>query len=76
MQELSPQPRDGSEYSSRDDIALDLAETELDLIQPGRVGRSEQGEVGVYLHRGGLQSVPLAKPDGQSMTHALDELAR
>src|SRR5258707_14973028 len=39
--ELSLQIRDGSEYTSRDDIALDLAEPQLDLIQPRRVGRSE-----------------------------------
>src|SRR5260370_16426326 len=39
--ELSLQIRDGSEYTSRDDIALDLAEPQLDLIQPRRVGWSE-----------------------------------
>jgi hypothetical protein len=30
--ELSLQIRDGSEYTSRDDIALDFAEPQLDLI--------------------------------------------
>src|SRR6202049_1906145 len=40
-QELSLQIGDGSEYASRDDVALDLAEPQLDLIQPRRVGRSE-----------------------------------
>jgi hypothetical protein len=40
-QELPFQIRDGSKYSSRDDVAVDLAEPQLDLIQPGRVGRSE-----------------------------------
>src|ERR1022692_5172510 len=40
-QELSLQVGDGSEYASRDDVALDLAEPQLDLIQPRRVGRSE-----------------------------------
>src|ERR1700730_10877861 len=39
--EFSLQIRDGSEYTSRDDIALDLAEPQLDLIEPRRVGRSE-----------------------------------
>jgi hypothetical protein len=33
-QELSLQIRGGSEYTSRDDIALDLAEPQLDLIVP------------------------------------------
>src|SRR5260370_38671974 len=40
-QELSFQIRNGSEYASRDDVALDFAEPQLDLIQPRRVGRSE-----------------------------------
>jgi hypothetical protein len=33
-QELSLQIRDGSENASRDDVALDLAEPQLNLIQP------------------------------------------
>jgi hypothetical protein len=40
-QELPFQIRDGSKYSSRDDVAVDPAEPQLDLIQPGRVGWSE-----------------------------------
>ena len=40
-QELSFQIRNGSEYASGDDVALDFAEPQLDLIQPRRVGRSE-----------------------------------
>src|SRR5713101_673371 len=39
--ELSLQIRDGSEYASGDDVALDLAEPQLHLIEPRRVGRSE-----------------------------------
>jgi len=49
-QQLSLQIRDGSEYASRDDIAFDLAEPQLDLIQPRRVGRSEvQVNFGMHL---------------------------
>jgi hypothetical protein len=33
-QELFVQIRNGSEYASGDDIALDLAEPQLNLIQP------------------------------------------
>ena len=40
-QEPSLQIRDGSKYASRDDVALDLAEPHLDLLQPRRAGRSE-----------------------------------
>src|SRR6266478_3177768 len=40
-QELSLKIRDGSEYTSRDDGALDLAKPQLDLIQPRGIGRSE-----------------------------------
>src|SRR5947209_9388980 len=40
-QEFFVQIRNGSEYASGDDVALDLAEPQLDLIQPRRVGRSE-----------------------------------
>src|SRR5258708_30475921 len=39
--ELSLQIRDGSEYASGDDVALDLAEPQLHLIEPRRVGLSE-----------------------------------
>jgi hypothetical protein len=39
--ELALQIKDRSEYTSCDDIALDLAEPQLDLIQPRRIGRSE-----------------------------------
>src|SRR5712671_1087377 len=38
---FSLQIRNGSEYASRDDIALNLAEPQFDLIQPRRVGGSE-----------------------------------
>ena len=31
------------------------------------VARNREGRVAVYLHRGRLQLVPIAKPDGQSM---------
>src|ERR1700692_1690836 len=47
--ELSLQIRNGSEYTSRDDIALDLAEPQLDLIQPRRVGWSEV-QVNIGMH--------------------------
>src|SRR6202158_3172909 len=49
-QELSFQIRDGSEYASRDDVALDLAEPQLDWIQPRRVARSEV-QVNLGMHR-------------------------
>src|SRR5258708_17965383 len=49
-QQLPLQIRDGSEYPSRDDVAVDLAEPQLDLIQPGRVGRSEV-QVNFGMHR-------------------------
>ena len=48
-QELPLQIGDGSEYSARDDVAVDLAEPQLDLIQPGRVGRSE-AQVNLGMH--------------------------
>ena len=39
--ELSLQVRDGSKYAARDDVALDLAEPQLDVVQPRRVGGRE-----------------------------------
>ena len=39
--ELSLEVGDGSEHASGDDVALDLAEPQLDLVEPGGVGRSE-----------------------------------
>src|ERR1700721_3475237 len=56
-QELSPQVRDGSEYPSGDDVAVDLAEPQLDLIQPGRVGRSEV-QVNFGMHRQEVRDRP------------------
>src|SRR5467141_1785480 len=56
-QELSFQIRDGSEYASRDDVALDLAEPQLDLIQPRRVGRSEV-QVNLGMHRQEVRDRP------------------
>src|SRR6267143_4636519 len=48
-QELFVQIRNGSEYASGDDVALDLAEPQLNLIQPRRVGRSEvQVNLGIH----------------------------
>src|SRR5712691_1209445 len=55
--ELSLQIRDGSEYTSRDDITLDLAEPQLDLIQPRRVGRSEV-QVNLGMHRQEVRDRP------------------
>jgi hypothetical protein len=34
--------------------------------------RDRQGGVVVHLHRGCLQSLSIAKPDGQSMTRSFD----
>src|SRR5258708_6489299 len=56
-QELSFQIRDGSEYASRDDVALDLAEPQLDLIQPRRVGRSEV-QMNFGMHRQEVRDRP------------------
>src|SRR5260370_34837280 len=56
-QELSLQVRDGSEYASRDDVPLDLAEPQLDLIQPRRVGRSEV-QVNLGMHRQEVRDRP------------------
>src|SRR4051794_13728930 len=39
--ELALQVRDGSEYTPGDDVALDLAKPQLDLVQPRGVSRSE-----------------------------------
>ena len=39
--ELSLEIRDRSEHAASDDVALDLAEPQLDLVEPGGVGRSE-----------------------------------
>src|ERR1700686_1816981 len=56
-QELSLQIRDGSEYASRDDVAFDLAEPQLDLIQPRRGGRSEV-QVNLGMHRQEVRDRP------------------
>jgi len=56
-QELFLQIRDGSEYSSRDDVAVDLAEPQLDLIQPGGVGRREV-QVNLGMHRQEIRDRP------------------
>jgi hypothetical protein len=56
-QELSLQIRDGSEYPSCDDVSLDLAEPQLDSIQPGRVGRSEV-QVDFGMHRQEVRDRP------------------
>jgi hypothetical protein len=40
------------------------------------VARNREGRVAVYLHWGGLQPVPVAKPDGQRVTRGFDEPAR
>jgi hypothetical protein len=56
-QQLPLQIRDGSEYPSRDDVAVDLAEPQLDLIQPGRVGRSEV-QVNFGMHRQEVRDRP------------------
>ena len=46
--ELSLQVRDGSEYAAGDDVAFDLTEPQLDLVQPRRVGgREVQVNLGV-----------------------------
>src|SRR3990172_1575637 len=46
--ELSFQVGDGSEYAARDNIALNLAEPQRDLVQPRRVGgREVQVNLGV-----------------------------
>src|SRR6266853_1014360 len=54
---FSLQIRNGSEYASRDDVALDLAEPQLDLIQPRRVGRSEV-QVNFGMHREEVRDRP------------------
>jgi hypothetical protein len=56
-QELPLQIRDGSEYASRNDVALDFAEPQLDLIQPRRVGRSEV-QVNLGMHRQEVRDWP------------------
>src|SRR5438445_10590239 len=56
-QELFVQIRNGSEYASGDDVALDLAEPQLDLIQPRRVGRSE-AQVNLGMHRQEVRDRP------------------
>src|SRR5437773_6864835 len=56
-QELFVQIRNGSEYASGDDVALDLAEPQLDLIQPRRVGRSEV-QVNLGMHRQEIRDRP------------------
>jgi len=42
----------------------------------GEVERNRQGGVAVYLYWGGLQPVPIAKPDGQNVTRGFDKPAR
>ena len=42
----------------------------------GKVERNRQGGVAVYLYWGGLQPVPIAKPDGQNVTRGFDKPAR
>jgi hypothetical protein len=37
------------------------------MLRESEVARNRQGRVAVYLHRGCLQLVPIAKPDGQNM---------
>src|SRR5260370_33508368 len=71
--ELSLQIRDGSEYTSRDDIALDLAEPQLDLIQPRRVGWSE-AQVNFGMH---CQEVHdrFALVSSESVRHEMNLLA-
>jgi len=56
-QELFVQIRNGSEYASGDDVALDLAEPQLNLIQPRRVGRSEV-QVNLGMHRQEVRDRP------------------
>src|SRR5712664_4337615 len=56
-QELFVQIRNGSEYPSGDDVALDLAEPQLNLIQPRRVGRSEV-QVNLGMHRQEVRDRP------------------
>jgi hypothetical protein len=57
MQELPLQIGDRSENSSRDDVAIDLAEPQFDLIQPGGVGRSEV-QVNLGMHRQEIRDRP------------------
>jgi hypothetical protein len=40
------------------------------------VARNREGGMVVYFHRGCLQFVPIAKPDGQNVTGGFDEPAR
>jgi hypothetical protein len=42
----------------------------------GEVERNRQCGVAVYLYWGGLQPVPIAKPDGQNVTRGFDKPAR
>src|SRR5215468_12186230 len=41
VHELSPQVGDRREYTARNDVALDFGKPELDLVEPGGIGRSE-----------------------------------
>ena len=42
------------------------------MLRESEVARNRQGRVAVYLHRSCLQPLPIAKPDGQSMTRRFD----
>jgi hypothetical protein len=42
----------------------------------GEVERNRQCGMAVYLYWGGLQPVPIAKPDGQNVTRGFDKPAR
>jgi hypothetical protein len=54
--EFAGQIGGGSEHAASDDVALHLREPQLDLIEPGRIGRREvQGDVGVLVEEGGDQ---------------------
>ena len=47
--ELSFEVKDRREYAPSDEVALDLAEPQLDLVEPGGVGGSEvQLDLRVY----------------------------
>jgi hypothetical protein len=44
------------------------------MLKKSEVARDREGRVAVHLHRSRLQSLPIAKPYGQSMTRSVDSV--
>jgi len=51
---------------------LSVAGTAAGAAKESEVARDREGRVVVYLHWSRLQPLPIAKPDGQSMTRSVD----